>query len=109
MEPKFAELKTRLAEIHGLNKFGYFPTYSLGNIIAAQIWEKALEAIPDLYQQFERGEFMALREWLRENLHRHGRKFTPAETIERVAGGPISVGPYVRYLKNKLGEIYGVS
>ena len=89
--------------------FGYFPTYSLGNIIAAQIWEKALEAIPDLYDQFERGEFMALREWLRQNLHRHGRKFTPVETLEKVVGGPITVGPYVRYLKRKLGEIYGVN
>jgi carboxypeptidase Taq len=96
--------------------FGYFPTYSLGNIIAAQIWDKALEAIPDLYEQFERGEFTALREWLRQNLHRHGRKFTPVETLEKVVGraspsgeGPINVGPYVRYLKSKLGEIYGVS
>jgi carboxypeptidase Taq len=87
---------------------GYFPTYSLGNLIAAQIWEKALQAMPDLYEQFERGEFMALREWLRENLHRYGRKFTPAETLEKVAGGSISVGPYVRYLRTKLGEIYGV-
>lgn len=88
---------------------GYFPTYSLGNVISAQIWDKALEAIPDLYAQFERGEFGALREWLRQNLHRHGRKFTPAETLERVVGGPIHVGPYIRYLKGKLGEIYGVS
>jgi carboxypeptidase Taq len=87
---------------------GYFPTYSLGNIIAAQIREKALQAIPDLYDQFEHGEFMALREWLRENLHRHGRKFMPAETLEKVVGGPINVGPYVRYLRRKLGEIYGV-
>jgi carboxypeptidase Taq len=52
---------------------------------------------------------MALREWLRENLHRHGRKFTPAETLERVVGGPISVQPYVRYLRSKLGEIYGIN
>jgi carboxypeptidase Taq len=88
---------------------GYFPTYSLGNIISAQIWEKVLEALPDLHDQFERGEFMALREWLRENLHRHGRKFTPAETLERVVGGPISVQPYVRYLRGKLGEIYGIN
>jgi len=87
---------------------GYFPTYSLGNIIAAQIWEKALEALPNLYEQFERGEFTALREWLRQNLHRHGRKFTPVETLERVVGGPIKVGPYVRYLQSKLGEIYGI-
>ncbi len=87
---------------------GYFPTYSLGNIISCQIWEKALEAMPDLYAQFERGEFMPLRDWLRENLHRHGRKFTPQETLAKVVGGPINVGPYMRYLKAKLGEIYGL-
>jgi carboxypeptidase Taq len=99
-----------LQDVHwSQGQLGYFPTYSLGNIIAAQIWEKALEAIPDLYDQFERGEFMALREWLRQNLHRHGRKFTPVETLEKVVGGPISVGPYMRYLKSKLGEIYGLS
>ena len=89
--------------------FGYFPTYSLGNIISCQIWEKALEAMPDLYTQFERGEFMTLREWLRENLHRHGRKFTPVEMLQKVAGSAITVGPYVKYLKTKLGEIYGLN
>ena len=88
---------------------GYFPTYSLGNVISVQIWERVLEEMPDLPEQFERGEFMALREWLRERLHRHGRKFTPAETLERVVGGPIDARPYLRYLKAKLGEIYGVA
>ena len=88
---------------------GYFPTYSLGNVISVQIWERALEDLPDLPEQFEQGEFMALREWLRERLHRHGRKFTPTETLERVVGGPIDPAPYVRYLKTKLGEIYGVA
>lgn len=88
--------------------FGYFPTYQLGNIVAAQIWEKVLADIPDLYAQFERGEFMPLREWLREKLHRHGRKFTPKETIQRVVGGPIDVAPYIRYLKSKFGEIYNL-
>jgi carboxypeptidase Taq len=99
-----------LQDIHwSSGMLGYFPTYTLGNIIACQIWEKALAAMPDLYDQFERGEFLALREWLRENLHRHGRKFTPTETLQKVVGEPINVGPYVRYLKRKLGEIYGVN
>jgi carboxypeptidase Taq len=88
---------------------GYFPTYQLGNIIGAQIWEKALAAMPDLYAQFERGEFMPLREWLRENLHKHGRKYSPKETLQKVVGGPIDVKPYIRYLKSKLGEIYGIN
>jgi carboxypeptidase Taq len=88
---------------------GYFPTYSLGNVISVQIWERAREALPDLDDQFEAGEFGDLREWLGANLYRHGRKFTPKETLERVAGGPIDPEPYVRYLKGKLGEIYGVT
>jgi len=96
-----------LQDIHWSSGYiGYFPTYSLGNIISCQIWEKALAAMPDLYGQFERGEFQALREWLRENLHRHGRKFTPTETLQRLVGGPIDVGPYVKYLKTKLTDIY---
>jgi carboxypeptidase Taq len=89
--------------------FGYFPTYSLGNVISVQIWERAREALPDLEEQFEAGEFGDLREWLRENLYQHGRKFTPRETLERVAGGPLDPEPYVRYLKGKLGEIYGLT
>jgi carboxypeptidase Taq len=89
---------------------GYFPTYSLGSIAACQIWEKILADIPDLYAHFERGEFGALREWLRTHLHQHGRKFTPAETLQRITGSPkIEVGPFVRYLKRKYGEIYGLN
>ena len=62
---------------------GYFPTYALGNIISAQLWERLLEDVPDLHEQIELGEFATLRDWLREHLHRHGRKFTPRETLER--------------------------
>jgi carboxypeptidase Taq len=87
---------------------GYFPTYSLGNIISCQIWEKAQAALPDLDGQFERGEFMPLREWLRDNLHQYGRKFTPVEMLQRVAGSAIEVGPYVRYLYRKLRDIYQI-
>ena len=88
---------------------GYFPTYSLGSIAACQIWERILADVPDLYTQFERGEFGALREWLRVNLHQHGRKFTPSETLRRVTGSPrIEVGPFVHYLRQKYGEIYSL-
>lgn len=99
-----------LQDIHwSSGGFGYFSTYSLGNIISCQIWEKALQAMPDLPAQFERGEFMALREWLRENLHQHGRKFTPTETLQKVVGEGINVAPYVRYLKGKFGDIYNLA
>ena len=88
---------------------GYFSTYALGNLISAQIWEKLLDDLPDLHEQFEQGEFGALRDWLREHLHRHGRKFTPSETLERVVGTTrIDPEPYVRYLRRKLGDIYGI-
>jgi carboxypeptidase Taq len=89
--------------------FGYFPTYSLGNIIGAQLWEIILGEIPDLYTQFEHGEFSALREWLRQHLYKYGRKFTPPELRQRILGGPIDVGPFIRYLKHKYAEIYGIS
>jgi carboxypeptidase Taq len=87
---------------------GYFPTYQLGNIVAAQIWLSAQADLPDLEDQIAGGEFSGLREWLREHLHRFGRKYTPAETIERAAGAPLQVAPYLAYLKGKFGPIYGI-
>ena len=87
---------------------GYFPTYSLGNVVSVQLWEHVREALPDLDAQFERGEFGDLASWLRENLHQHGRKFTSKEMLERVVGGGFDPAPYLRYLKEKLGGIYGV-
>ena len=89
---------------------GYFPTYALGNLISAQIWEKITADLPDLEDSFEAGEFESLRVWLRDHLHRHGRKFTPAETLERVVGtSEIDPEPYVRYLRDKLAAIYGIA
>jgi carboxypeptidase Taq len=89
---------------------GYFPTYALGNLISAQIWEKITADLPDLDDSFEQGEFGPLRDWLRERLHRHGRKFTPGETLERVVGtAEIDPEPYVRYLREKLASIYGIA
>jgi carboxypeptidase Taq len=85
--------------------FGYFPTYLLGSVLSVQIAEKAHAAIPDLDGQFERGSFGELHGWLRENLYSLGSKFPPAETVERVVGGPIDPEPYLRYLRDKLGAL----
>ena len=99
-----------LQDIHWADlTFGYFPTYTLGNVMSVQIWERARAELADLDAQLERGELDALREGLREHLHRHGRKFTPRETLVRAAGSEIDPEPYVRYLKGKLGEIAGVA
>ena len=99
-----------LQDIHWADAgFGYFPTYTLGNVMSVQIWEQACADLGDLDARIERGDFADLREWLREHLHRHGRKFTPRETLERAAGSEIDPEPYVRYLKGKLGEVAGVA
>jgi carboxypeptidase Taq len=88
--------------------FGYFPTYSLGNVIAAQIWDLATAALPELEDQISVGELVPLRDWLREHLYRHGAKLMPKETLERLVGGPIDVAPYVRQLRQRAAEIYPI-
>jgi carboxypeptidase Taq len=87
--------------------FGYFPTYALGNVMASQIWEAARRDLPGVQEGFERGDFAALRGWLTERLYRWGRRNTPKETLARVAGGPLDAAPYLRYLTEKVGGIYG--
>jgi carboxypeptidase Taq len=87
---------------------GYFPTYALGNVVSLQIWEQALAAMPDLYDQIGRGEFGQLREWLRDQLYRHGRKLQPKELLERITGGGLDPAPYLRYLSGKVGDLYGI-
>jgi carboxypeptidase Taq len=81
--------------------FGYFPTYLLGSVLSVQIWERARQALTDLDEQMEQGDFAALHEWLRTNLYALGSKLTPTDTIERVAGGPIDPEPYLAYLRAK--------
>jgi carboxypeptidase Taq len=82
---------------------GYFSTYSLGNVISLQIWERVVDELDGLEDAIERGEYGELREWLGEHLHRHGRKFLPQEMLARIVGGPIDAGPYLRYLQEKHG------
>ncbi len=96
-----------LQDVHwSAGLIGYFPTYALGNLIAGQLWERAHTDLPDLERSIAAGELAPLREWLREHVHRHGAKFTSAELLQRVVGAPIAVGPFVNYLKRKLGDVY---
>jgi carboxypeptidase Taq len=85
---------------------GYFPTYALGNLIAAQLWARIEEDIPDLEGKIEGGKFGDLLGWLRENVHRHGAKFEPLELLTRITGTGLTAQPYLRYLREKFGEIY---
>jgi carboxypeptidase Taq len=89
--------------------FGYFPTYALGNVVSVQLWERAEAAIGPVGEQFERGEFAPLREWLTENIYRWGRTFTPQELLQRAAGGPMDPEPYLRYLERKLNDLVGAA
>jgi carboxypeptidase Taq len=91
-----------LQDMHwAVGAIGYFSTYALGNVISGQLWEKVNAELPDLPAQFEQGDFSALAAWLRENLWRHGRKYTPRELIERITGGGLDPEPYLRYLRGK--------
>jgi carboxypeptidase Taq len=98
-----------LQDVHwSAGLIGYFPTYALGNLIAGQLWERVRDELGDLDAQIAAGELSALREWLREHVHRFGAKYPTSELLAREAGGPITVAPFIRYLKDKLGDVYGV-
>ncbi len=88
---------------------GYFPTYTLGNVLSLQFYSQALKELPDLPEQYARGEFGALLGWFREHIHRHGRKYTADELIRRVTDDDgIKAGPYLAYINHKFSEIYSL-
>jgi carboxypeptidase Taq len=87
---------------------GYFPTYALGNMLAAQYYKRALHDHREIPAEIERGKFDTLLKWLNVNIHQHGRKFTPAELTKRITGESIQSGDYMTYLETKYGEIYGL-
>jgi carboxypeptidase Taq len=99
-----------LQDIHWSGvSFGIFPGYTLGNLIGAQLMEKARADLRDLDRQIEKGEFAPLLGWLRKNLHEHGRKFTPNELLERATGKPLTAGPWIAYVRQKFGALYGLT
>ena len=97
-----------LQDVHWYSGFigGAFQGYTLGNILSAQFFEAALRARPQITSEIEQGEFGTLHSWLKENIYQHGSKFTASELVKRVTGGPLSIEPYIRYLRNKYGELY---
>ena len=98
-----------LQDIHwSMGSFGYFPTYALGNLYASQLFAAARKSLGKLDEQIARGELSPLREWLRENVHRHGMRMRPAELCARATGKPLDASYFMDYLKAKFGEIYGV-
>jgi carboxypeptidase Taq len=91
-----------LQDMHwSVGLFGYFPTYQLGNVVSVQIWERARQDLGDLGEQFARGEFASLREWLSEHIYRHGSRYPPRELLRRVTGSDLDPEPYLLYLHAK--------
>lgn len=96
-----------LQDIHWtLVGFGYFPTYALGNLYAAQLFEAACKNNPEIKRELRDGKATQLLDWMRLNIHQHGRKFTAAEIIKEVTGKPLDHKAFVRYAVAKFSEIY---
>ena len=88
--------------------FGYFPTYALGNLYAAQFFETAVSQNPTIATEMTKGETTALVSWLHENIHQHGRKFTSGELMQRTTGQPLSHEAFIRYAQGKFSKIYNL-
>jgi carboxypeptidase Taq len=97
-----------MQDVHWFGGFigGSFQGYTIGNILSAQFVAAAVKARPDIPGDIERGNFEPLRDWLIANVHCHGRKFEPAALVERATGTPMTIAPYLAYLRGKYGELY---
>jgi carboxypeptidase Taq len=99
-----------LQDIHwSMGAFGYFPTYTLGNLYSAQLLAAARKDLPDHDEQMRCGEFAPLLNWMREHVHQRGSILEPADLIEEATGSPPSPDAFVDYLKDKVEQLYGVS
>lgn len=101
-----------LQDVHwSAGLFGYFATYSLGNLYAVQFFDQAEEEIGPLAAPgdgaFARGEFAPLREWLNQKIHAVGQRYSASELVEQVTGKPLSCEPLMRQLSSKFGQYYG--
>ncbi len=96
-----------LQDVHwSAGLFAYFPTYTIGNILAVQFFDAAVAASPSLPDQIRQGEFGTLHGWLNENIYQHGRKYDPNDLVLRASGRPMETAPYINYLKTKYGQLY---
>lgn len=86
--------------------FGYFPSYCLGNMIAAQNWATARATLPGLDDDFAKGDFSRLLDWTRREIHDRGKRHETLELVERVTGEPLSPQPLLAYLRERYGELY---
>lgn len=98
-----------LQDVHwSMGAIGYFPTYTLGNLYAAQFWAQIQQQLPSLDERMAAGDFGELLGWLRGEIHQHGRRFPAPDLCQRVTGKPLSALPFMRYLEAKVGAVYGI-
>lgn len=99
-----------LQDIHwSAGLIGYFPTYTLGNLYAAQLMEAARLKLPELGRDFATGDFQPLLAWLRQEIHGFGQCFHPGQLIQKACGKPLDAQPLVNYLRQKLEPVYGIA
>lgn len=99
-----------LQDIHwSLGLYGYFPTYSLGNLFAAQLWAKAKSDLKDIDNEFRNGDFTALKNWLTKNVHSQGRRYNSQALIKHITGNELSAEYMINYLKDKYLPLYGLN
>ena len=98
-----------LQDVHwSMGAIGYFPTYTLGNLYCAQLFDTACSQNPGMMDGFSEGRFAPLLDWLRENVHSHGRRYPASELCEMVTGSTLTADPLMDYLEGKLRPLYGV-
>lgn len=96
-----------LQDIHwSMGAMGYFPTYTLGNMYASQLFETFAKQHPDWEKKVASGDFAFIKDWLSKNIYQHGRRFRPKELIQKVTGKPFNAHSYIDYLNKKYREIY---
>ena len=98
-----------LQDIHwSMAAFGYFPTYTLGNLYAAQLLDAMGEELGDVDDIVESGNWQPMLDWLRAKIHQEGSKFTPSELIHNATGKPPTPQPFINYVEKKYGELYNL-
>lgn len=96
-----------LQDIHWAHgSFGYFPTYTLGNLISAQVWHAAEAYLGPLETLLAQGNLLPIRQWLQKNIHQYGKLYTPNQLIQKVCGEPLNAKPFTDYLWKKYSSVY---
>jgi carboxypeptidase Taq len=96
-----------LQDVHwAMGSLGYFPTYSIGNFLSAQVYEAALKSNPEIPSEISNGNFKPLFSWLKENIWRHGSRYFPSELILKATGKPLDTTAFTRYLTEKFTALY---